>query len=180
MLGLMENKLWLQEELSAFPPGAVVYNKQQRVAVLRFCSRGQARSKADGCRTDGAKHVLEGSTGRPAEDVLALAQYEALSKRRAWWGWSNAGWPFRSRGHGSILTSRRPWCREGCDVNIPRCFEDSVAEFYVSHQTVPACRNSLMAPVQSAASRDAGCGPTRVPFRPPIRRLPVQWNAEGA
>lgn len=157
-------------------------NTQQRVAVWRFCSPGQRASKADGCCTDGAKDVLDGSTGRPAGDLLPLLQYEALSKRRAWWGWSNAGWPFRSRGHGSILTSRSPWCRsrEGRDVNVPRCFEDSVAEFYVSHQTVPACRNSPMAPVQSAASRDAGCGPTRVPSRRPIRRLSVHWNAEGA
>jgi hypothetical protein len=81
MLVAVENKLWLQEELIAFPPGAVVYNAQQRVAVSPSCLPGQGRTKADGCRTDGAKDVLDGSTTRPAEELLALVQYETLPQR---------------------------------------------------------------------------------------------------
>jgi hypothetical protein len=55
-----------------------------------------------------------------------------------------------------MVASRRreaAWCRAGHDVNVPSCFEDSVAEFYVSHQTVPACSTSSIAPVPSTASR---------------------------
>lgn len=81
MLGPVENKLWLQEELSVSPPAAVVYNTQQRVAVSRSCLPGPTRAKADGSRTDGAKDMLDRGTIRPGGELLPLVQYEALSQR---------------------------------------------------------------------------------------------------
>jgi tRNA nucleotidyltransferase (CCA-adding enzyme) len=53
-----------------------------------------------------------------------------------------------------VASSRRETLLQGRrDVNVPKCFEYSAAEGYVSHQTVPAV---MMAYVPSARSRGSG------------------------
>jgi hypothetical protein len=94
----------------------------------------------------------------------------------AWWSWSNAGWLFRSRGHGSISRSRNLVAGKGA-MRIFRV---------ASRIALP----SLCVTQNRACSDDGICAlchiekswlmSTGVPFPRPIRRFPVQWNAEGA
>lgn len=58
-------------------------------------------------------------TTRPHEKCLYYSTKMRLSKGRAWWSWSNAGWLFRSRGHGSMSRSRN-LVAGGRDVNPPK------------------------------------------------------------
>ena len=83
-----------------------MYNSRQWAAVSPWCGPGGWRSKADGGLTDGAKDTLGVTQRGRMREFACYALAMRLSKGRAWWSWSNAGWLFRSRGHGSMARSR--------------------------------------------------------------------------
>jgi hypothetical protein len=72
-----------------------------------------------------SKRYTRGYTARPHEKCLYYSIKMRLSKGRAWWSWSNAGWLFRSRGHGSMSRSRNPVAGVRA-VNTPKTFESTV------------------------------------------------------
>ena len=157
------------------------------------CPPGQQSANADDSRTDGAKDTHDGYTTRPA----ARAAPTRPRRRPPSWAiarstWSNPGWPFRSRGRGSIVRSRDPgtsprerlwalgWAgyrEQGRDANAPRrCCEhaSSIALPQATrhtkpclHAAMPSCHQCSAAAVQSSVSRHVGGHAAGAPPPPP-------------